>query len=112
MLKEKAVNQLRHIFTKAFCRKLSHNIRFAKRQQIKKAIVIQKHVRLFLARLHQEKQEMVRKRMRASELVSRHLRGYWHRRMINWLRSQIRACLVIQTHWRMFKGIIPNPLIL
>jgi hypothetical protein len=41
----------------------------------------------------------------------RYLLGYWHRRMINWLRMQIKCVLVIQKHWRMHKAkIVMNKL--
>jgi len=104
MLNEISILKLRHIFTKSFTRKLSHNMRFIRRFQNKQAVVIQKYARRFLAIKRVTRIRLQRKMTSASELVCRHLRGYWHRRMINWLRSQIRSVVVVQTHWRMYKG--------
>lgn len=68
------------------------------------ATKVNKLVRGFLARRRVVKIKLAIRLYKARETVCRHLRGYWHRRMINWLRSQIRAVVVIQTYFRMYKG--------
>ncbi len=74
------------------------------------ATVISKYVKVFLAKKKlaalkskSEIKDLKVKHDKACELVSRHLRGYWHRQMIMWLRSQIKSIITIQTHWRMHK---------
>lgn len=55
--------------------------------------------------------KLAMKRKLAIELVCRQLRGYWHFKMVNWLKGHIRAVIVVQKCWRMYKGIV-KPLII
>jgi len=101
---EKACEKLRFLFTRSYCTNLTQSLRLCKKQQNLKATVIGKYARRFLAMKQLQKMKEKKKISQASEIISRYLRGYWHFKMINWLRQQLKAILIIQTHWRVYKG--------
>jgi hypothetical protein len=104
ILKFNSMQKFRSIVHRSLGMKVAWALRLVKEGREWAVLKIQKYLRKWGAKREVERIRYERKRDKAAEIVGRHLQGYWHRRMINWLRQQIKAWIVVQKYWRGHKA--------